>query len=164
MSTGKREFTKFVNLENEITLHHYADGSKDRTFYIQLAEERIKESPEDYHSYILLGNEYRVKGSPEKAIEKYKAVLEKFDSTLTTIEKAAIYYALGQAYYATKDAVRSMTSYANGIAINKTYRDNYYGLAVILTGNNMLEAAIGIIKEALANTVQAYFWMEDSST
>lgn len=145
-------------------MHHYADFKKDRSFYIPLAEERIQEESDDYQSFILLGNEYKVKGFPQKAVEKYLYVLEHFDSEMNTIEKAGVYYALGDAYYNIGDGVKSMVSYANGIAIHKTYRDNYYGLAVIYLNNKMYNAAIGILKEALENTVQAYSWMEDPYT
>lgn len=162
--TGKREFKEYIDLRNKIILHHYADFTKDRNFYISLAEERIQEESDDYQSFILLGNEYKVKGFPEKAIEKYLYTLEHFKDKMNTIEISAIYYALGDAYYATGNAVDAMVSYSHGIAIHKTYRDNYYGLAVIYLNNKMYDATVGILKEALKNTVQAYYWMEDPYT
>lgn len=162
MSTGERMFTKYIDLRDKITLHHYADLSKDRRFYIELAEERIKESPDDMQSYLLLGNEYRAKGSPDKAIEKYQTVIDKFASSMNTVELAAVFYALGDAYFKCKNAVKAMTSFANGIAIHKSYRDNYFGLAVILVNNQLFDAAIGIIQEALKTTVRQYYWMEDN--
>ena len=162
MSTGERMFTKYIDLRKEITLHHYADLTKDRKFYIELAEERILDQPDDSQAYVLLGNEYRAKGSPEKAVEKYNAVLERFDKELNTVEKAAIYYALGDSYHKCGDAVHAMTSFANGIAIHKTYRDNYFGLAVIYVNNKMYRAAVGIIQEALANSRREFYWMEDA--
>lgn len=155
--TGKREFKEYIDLRNKIILHHYADFTKDRNFYISLAEERIQEESDDYQSFILLGNEYKVKGFPEKAIEKYLYTLEHFKDKMNTIEISAIYYALGDAYYATGNAVDAMVSYSHGIAIHKTYRDNYYGLAVIYLNNKMYDATVGILKEALKNTVQAYY-------
>ena len=162
MSTGERMFTKYIDLRKEIVLHHYADLSKDRRFYIELAEERIKDRPEDSQAYVLLGNEYRVKGSPQKAIEKYQTVLEKFGHEMNTVEQASIYYALGDAYHKNGDAVHAMASFAHGIAIHKTYRDNFFGLAVIYVNNRMYEAAVGIIKEALQNSRREYYWMEDA--
>ena len=164
MSTGKREFTKFVDLRNKITLHHYPDLTKDRKFYITLAEERLDESEKDWQSFMLLGNEYRVKGFPEKSIEKYQYILNNFRKDCSTQDLAGVYFALGNAYFQTNDAINAMSSYATGIAIHKTYRDNYYGLALILLNNNMFEAAIGILKEGLTNTVRAYSWMEDPFT
>lgn len=163
-STGRREFKDFIDLRNKITLHHYADFTKDRSFYIPLAEERIQEESDDYQSFILLGNEYKVKGFPEKAVEKYLYTLEHFWDDMNSIEKSSLYYALGDAYYAIKDAVNAMVSYSHGIAIHKTFRDNYYGLAIIYLNNKMYNAAVGILKEALENTVQAYYWAEDPYT
>ena len=162
MDTGKREFEKFVDLRNQITLHHYADLTKDRRFYIELAEERIKENPDDSQAYILVGNEYRAKGNPAKAVMIYQEVLKKFAADMNTMELAALYYALGDAYYKDKDAVNAMVAFSHGIALHKTYRDNYYGLAVILINNGMIDATIGVVKEALRNTKQEFFWMEDA--
>lgn len=162
MSTGERMFTKYIDLRKEITLHHYADLTKDRRFYIELAEERIKDQPNDMQAYVLLGNEYRVKGSPEKAIEKYETVLKKFSKEMNTVEQAAVYYALGDAYHKTGNAVMAMTSFSHGMAIHKTYRDNYFGLAVIYVNNQMYHAAIGLIQEALHNSRREYYWMEDA--
>ena len=162
MDTGKREFEKFVDLRNQITLHHYADLTKDRKFYIELAEERIKENPDDSQAYILVGNEYRAKGNPAKAVMIYQEVLKKFGADMDTMELAALYYALGDAYYKDKDAVNAMVAFSHGIALHKTYRDNYYGLAVILINNGMIDATIGVVKEALKNTKQEFFWMEDA--
>lgn len=157
MSTGKREFTEFIDLRKEIVLHHYADLTKDRKFYIQLAEERIEDNPNDYQGIILLANEYRAKGSPQKAVEKYNYVLDNFSDKMHTVELAAIYYALGDSYYKCQDAVNAMVSFSHGIAIHKTYRDNYYGLAFVYANNKMFEAAIGILKEGLTNTIQEYY-------
>ena len=164
MDTGKREFTKFIDLRKQITLHHYADLSKDRKFYMRLAEKRIIENPNDSQAYILLGNEYRAKGSPARAVEIYKQVLDKFSDELDTVEQAAVYYALGSAYYKNRDAVNAMAAFSNGIAIHKTYRDNYIGLAIIYVNNNMNYAAVGLLEEALRHTKQEFFWMEDSQS
>ena len=81
---------------------------------------------------------------------------------MDTMELAALYYALGDAYYKDKDAVNAMVAFSHGIALHKTYRDNYYGLAVILINNGMIDATIGVVKEALKNTKQEFFWMEDA--
>lgn len=164
MSTGKRVFHSFVDLRNKITLHHYADFTKNRDFYIELAEERLVETPDDWQAYMLLGNEYRVKGSPEKSIEKYLYILNNFKNVCTTTDFAGVYFALGDAYYKTGDAVKAMAAFSNGVAIDVKYRDNYFGLGVLYFENNMHEAALGILKQALKTTQRAYSWMEDPCT
>lgn len=50
MDTGERGFTKFVDLTDKLVVHHYTDLSRDRMFYMDLAEERISENTEDYLS------------------------------------------------------------------------------------------------------------------
>lgn len=50
MSTGTREFDKFIDLTSELVVHHYHDLTKDRSFYMELAEERIQESPNDHQA------------------------------------------------------------------------------------------------------------------
>jgi hypothetical protein len=37
MSTGKREFSKFIDCTDTITVHHYHNLDKDRNFYKELA-------------------------------------------------------------------------------------------------------------------------------
>ncbi len=164
MSNGKRSFSKYVDLRDKITLHHYPDFKKDRKFYIDLAEERLIENPDDWQAYVLLGNEYRVKDNPEKSIEKYLYVIQNFRNICSTTDLAGVYFALGDAYYRIKDAVKAMTAFSNGIAVDIKYRDNYYGLAILYYENGMTEAALGILKEALKTTQRAYSWMEDPCT
>jgi len=83
---------------------------------------------------------------------------------LPTLELAGLCYAWGDAYYRAKDAVNAVVTFARGVALHKTYRDNYFGLAVIFVNNGMFDAAVGVLEEALKNTKQEFFWMEDSLT
>lgn len=76
---------------------------------------------------------------------------------MDTTEIAAVYYALGCSYKSEKRAVEAMVSYTNGIAINKLYRDNYYGLGVLLFENQMFDMARGVLEEALKSTKRFYF-------
>lgn len=57
-----------------------------------------------------------------------------------------------------------MSAYCQGIAFNKYYRDNYFGLSTLLIANNLYEAAIGILLEGLKTTKRVYGWMEDPFT
>ena len=168
MKENTRQFTKFIDLRNQIVLHHYSDLTKPRKFYIQLMEERVKDDPLDKESYILLGNEYRVKGAPEKAIQCYIDAIklykqDKEDDVGRLILLPGIYYALGNSYYKSKQLPEAMSAYIQGIAANKTYRDNYYGLSVIYYENQMYHAAIGFLNQALETTFQKHCWLEDGS-
>lgn len=164
--TGKREFDKYIDLtkDSNLDVHHYPDLSRDRLFYKDLAYERIQEHPDDYQAITLLANEERVKGDPEKAIELYNIALRDFQEEMSETEIAAIYYALGQSHEKVGHGVAAMIAYSAGIAENKLYRDNYYGLGVLMIKNEMYEMAIGVLEEALKTSIRFYFWMEDNYT
>ena len=164
MSTGKREFSDFIDLTGKIVLHHYPDLSKDRRYYIRLAEERIKDNPDDIQAHILLGNEYKVKGWPEKAVKAYTECLEKGQDNMDSIQKAALYYNLGSTYMQLNQALNAMKAYTEGIAARTTYRDNYYGLGVLYINSNLFDAAIGMLEQGLKGCKQEFFWMEDPFT
>lgn len=164
VKTGKRDFDKYIDLTMDITVHHYHDLDKDRTFYMDLAWERVQELPDDYQAWILYGNEERVKGDPNKAIKAYNYVIEHFGSTTDPSEIAACYYGLGQCYNKLDDGFNSMSAYCQGIAFNKYYRDNYFGLSTLLIANGLYEAAIGTLLEGLKTTKRVYGWMEDPFT
>lgn len=123
----------------------------------------MSETADDPQAYILYGNEERVKGDPRKAIEAYEVALEKFNIEDKT-ELAGIYFALGDAYRRADDGINAMINFSNGIAVNKYYRDNYYGLGHILYASKLFDAAIGVLEEGLKTSVRFFFWMEDNFT
>ena len=163
MDTGERHYENFINLVDKITLHHYPDFQKDRQFYIELMEERLEENLLDGYSYVQLGNEYRMKGRPQDAIPVYEKGLEQcIDQYIADDLLAGVYYNLGEAYYATDQTPQAVIAYSKGIATDKTYRDNYYGLAIIWTENEMFDAAIGLLEQSLLTTTRKYNWLEDN--
>ena len=123
----------------------------------------MEEDTQDPQAYILYGNEERVKGDPAKAVEAYEKALENFDIT-DKQQLAGIYFCLGDAYRRLGKGIEAMTSYSNGIAINKYYRDNYYGLGYILYASKLYDMAIGVLEEALLTSHRFFFWMEDNFT
>jgi len=60
-----------------LTLHHDMNHI-DKTFYLDLAKERVQEQSDDFQSWFLLGNEQRVKGKPEDAIGTYEYIIQNF--------------------------------------------------------------------------------------
>ena len=164
MSTGKREFEKFIDYTDKITVHHYHDLDKDRNFYKELAEERLEEMKDDPQAWILHGNEQKVKGDPAEAIKAYEYVLDNFMDKCDMAELASCYYSLGDCYNRLQNGFKSMASFATGIALNKYYRDNYFGLAVLLIANEMYDMAIGVLEEGLKTSRRAYSWTEDPFT
>ena len=159
MSTGKRDFTEFIDLtqDENLDVHHYPDLTRDRLFYRDLARERIEEHPNDYQAITLLANEERVKGDPQEAIYLYERIINNFSNDMSPVELAAVYFALGQAQEKIQDGVAAMSSYSKGIGINKYYRDNYYALGVLMVKNELPHMAIGILEEALNSTQRFYF-------
>ena len=166
MSTGKRDFENFIDLSNnpDFEVHHHPDLTRDRLFYRDLARERIAEHPNDYQAITLLANEERVKGDPQEAIYLYEDILQRFQNDMTPVELAAVYYALGQVLEKIGNGIDAMAAYSKGIGVNKYYRDNYFGLGVLMINNELYHMAIGLLKEALETTQRFYFWMEDNFT
>lgn len=164
MSTGKREFSKFIDCTETITVHHYHNLDKDRNFYKELAWERLQEMEDDPQAWILYGNEQKVKGDPAEAVKAYNHVLENFMDKCDMAELASCYYSLGDCYNKLHDGFKSMSAFAAGIALNKYYRDNYFGLGVLLIANEMYDMAIGVLLEGLKTSQRAYSWTEDPFT
>ena len=54
---------------DSIICHHWQDTSKDRTNYLPLLEEEIKDYPDDIRIQHLLGREYYANGQYKEAIE-----------------------------------------------------------------------------------------------
>lgn len=49
-----------------------------------------------------------------------------------------------------------MSAYCQGIAFNKFFRDNYFGLSTILISNGMFDMAIGVLLEGLKTSRRVY--------
>ena len=153
-----------VFLGDKIVVHHYSDFEKDRSFYTDLLEERVQESPDDGYSWIMLGNEYRSKEEWEKAIDCYERCFYDFAEQYDLNTYCCLYYWLGFCYWHAGDAVVAWNLFSEGIAKNPFYRDNYYGLAIIMLGNHLLELALGTVLEALKTSKRLFCWMEDPLT
>ena len=160
MITHSREIKSAIDLTKELTVHHYPDWSKDRKFYKDLSEIRVEENEDDPQSLVLYGNEERVKGDPVKAAAAYEKVIA-LDRFKNKTEQAGVYFYLGDAYRRAGDGVKAMVAFSNGIAVNKYYRDNYYGLGSILYASKLYEAAIGVLEEGLKTSRRFFFWMEE---
>jgi len=49
-----------------------------------------------------------------------------------------------------------MQAFSAGISINRFYRDNYYGLGIILVNSGLYDMAIGVLEEAFNTTKRVY--------
>lgn len=165
--TGKKNDFSVVDMTHLLTLHHWHDLTKDRKFYLDLIDERVKENPEDGQTWLLAGNENFVKGFPEKALPYYQYYVEHFTEGVETYniwEYSNAYYCLGKTYSALGNGQKAWESYSKGIAVNTQYRDNYFGLALLCLDNKLPDMAIGILQEALNTTVNNHDWMDDVYT
>lgn len=70
-----------VETSNTITISHLPDRTKDRSFYLELLEESVKENPEDDRNMHYLGREYMYNKEWNKSIETLKKHLELKTST-----------------------------------------------------------------------------------
>jgi tetratricopeptide (TPR) repeat protein len=160
MSGNSKAMVSFDGLEEEV-INNDERVDKPLNKVMSLVDdnkpEEIKDNPNDYQSLILAGNEFRVKGNSEDAIPYYKKVLNNFKDKCSENELAGVYYALGQSYMNTNQAVEAFEAYSMGIAVNKFYRDNYYGLGILLINNRMYKMAIGVLEEGLKTSLRQYF-------
>lgn len=70
-----------VETSDVITISHLPDRSKDRSFYLNLLEDSVKDNPLDDRNMHYLGREYMYNGEWEKSIEVLKKHLELKSST-----------------------------------------------------------------------------------
>lgn len=161
--TKNKEFEEYLDMTQVLTLHHYSDFSKDRMFYLDLVKERAEEDGDDPQTWFLKGNEEKVKGHPEEAIKTYKYLIENFPD-YSNWEISSAYYHLGQCYYQLGKGEEAMVAFSHGLAINKFYRDNYFGLGLLCYDNQMYDMAIGVIEEGLKTSQPCYGWMDDPFT
>ncbi|MDH5387441.1 MAG: tetratricopeptide repeat protein [Gammaproteobacteria bacterium] len=90
-----------------------------------------------------LGLIYSAQNQYDKAIEIYKAALEK------NVESASLHYNLGLTYFKSGQAEKSMASYLLAIKYRPKYAQAWYNIARIHSLNENYEAAVAAYRKAL---------------
>lgn len=157
-----REFEEkdYIDLSDKISVGHHPDRNKPRE-YLKLLEERIEEFPEDEISWLLCGNEYKILEKYEEALYYYKYGIDNFKDKYDIVTLAGLYYNLGNCYFELNNGVLAWENFSKGIATLPNYRDNYYGIALLMLNNNLIEMALGTVLQALHTTVPWGSWLEE---
>lgn len=154
------DYTDHLWVFDEIYLHHYADNTKSRGSYLSLLELRKQENPEDYYGKIYLAHEYYYRSRYEDSINELNEILNNYAEHYTSLEQASCYLFMGDAYAAIQNYSAAIASYQQAILIDKTYREPYTNLALLLNQLGLYHQAIGVIQDCLKNTYRHYTWLE----
>ncbi len=114
--------------------------------------EAIAATPRDYKPYLQLGNCYYVNESWHRAREAYRKALERLPGIRikgTAVQRAYIYYLIGQTFYNAYLYDEAIRSYNEALAIDPSYYDALVAQARAYVGLNRYRAAQRALNTAL---------------
>ncbi len=114
--------------------------------------EAIEARPQDYRSYIDLGNCYYVNESWHRAREAYRKALERLPGVRikgTAVQRAYIYYLIGQTFYNAYLYDEAIRAYNEALAIDPSYYDALVAQARAYVGLKRYRAAERALNTAL---------------
>ena len=143
---GRKQFYIETCTEVPITVWHYPDPNK-QTNYMELCENDLLESPDDYVMRLQLAIEYDVRGIEDKACKHFQKLIDD-PGNLQCFELARCYCSVGKF---TKD-----TSYfAQGREVAPNIIDNYIAEAEILYTDQKYEEVVDLMRAGLQNAETA---------
>jgi len=143
----KNKNGKIIN--TDISIHHYSESkSKEseknkRLMYLRIGEEQIKNNPNDERAYYETGLICLKLGEKEKALEKFKKVIDLNPSYKN------IHYNLGNTYYQLKILNESIESLKKSIQKNQGINSAHNLLGIIYQSQGMYKEAIEILTEGI---------------
>ncbi len=160
--------------ENIITtdtfyIDHLPDRTKDRSNYLKLLEEAVKENPLDDRDMHYLGREYMYNNSWDKAIDTLKKHLN-LSSSVWKEERSASMRYIGRCYMAKEDYINSEKYYKLAIKETPFLKEGYvelgylyyfikeYALAICL-----LEKASSIKEKSNTYINEEFAWNETTN-
>lgn len=143
--------------EDIVYLHHYPDQTKSRGQYVELLEERIKESPDDINAYVYLTNEYFWRGMDEKSFALANVGYLKDKSGELKFLFAARVAEIYNKYGCENDADRF---YKIAIEKDRTVRNTYVNYAQFLVYHGKPDDALGVLIDMELNSYHHHNWME----
>lgn len=149
-----------IIFDDRIKLHHGADITKNRDFYIDLLYQRIENNSLDSNAYFLLGAEYYAREMNEKAIEIYNYILSTPELQYDNIVLACIFCHMGECQERIGNYVEAIRYYSQGILVDMEFRENYYCLAKLYASLGLNVAAIGVAEQGLKSSARKYHWAE----
>ena len=143
---GRKQFYVETCTEVPITVWHYPDPNK-QTNYMELCENDLLESPDDYVMRLQLAIEYDVRGIEDKAYKHFQKLIDD-PGNLQCFELARCYCSVGKF---TKD-----TSYfTQGREVAPNIIDNYIAEAEMLYTDQKYEEVIKLMRAGLQNAETA---------
>lgn len=159
---NQKEIIKTIS--NRLLLHHYADSSKSRKFYLDLLELRMGENPADPWSAIYLSREYFANGMYQKSIQFiHNQALALCSDSVDGFFLPQLYYILGVSYARLGEVVKAEKFLNIGIASLPVARENYFALIELLMIQNRVEEAYDVLEKMFKTTRRYYSWLEDES-
>lgn len=152
--------TRTLNMFDEIYLHHYPDKTKSRGSYLSLLELRRDESPDDYIGRFYLSHEYHYRGLYNESIDELNYLLEYERNRFTTTELAACHIFLGDNFVALGNMNRAIDEYHEAINQDRSFREPYLYAAECYNALGMYHCAVGMVKQALNDSIRHYSWLE----
>lgn len=151
--------------EDHIYLHHLQDKTKDRTNYMDLLKQSVKERPNSAHCRMLLAREYLVNQDYDTAREEYLACLE-YKDIKEPQNKLILLEVLGRLgelfYWCSPDKEKGIYYFLQFMKEDPTYREPYFCLADIYMHEGLYKLAISTINTGLENSIRHYSWVERS--
>lgn len=129
--------------------YYYTD---DITKAIIHFTEAIEARPRDYQSYLSLGNCYYANESWHRAREAYRKALERLPGVRikgTTVQRAYLYYLIGQTFYNAYLYDEAIRAYNEALAIDPSYYDALVAQARAYAGLKRYRAAERALYTAL---------------
>lgn len=168
-------YNEFLDLFDEVHLHHYPDQTKSRASYLPLLELRAQENPNDYYGLIYLAHEYYYRGKYTSSIDLLTRILSDYKDEYNSVEKASCYLFMGDSYKAlaemennsevkTSYYEKSINSYRNAINIDATYLEPYINIAKVLMDLEDYKLSEFYIKRGLDKSYRHYTWLERDTT
>lgn len=160
-----------LDLSKEMHLHHYPDKTKSRDSYLPLLELRKQEMEDDYYGLIYLAHEYCYKGFYEKSIAQLQEILERYNDTMNSVERASCYLFMGDCHASLADQLtdeqeknkklqEAANNYSIAINVDITYREPYLNLAKVYIKMKDYSYAEFIVKRGLQKSYRHYTWVE----
>lgn len=148
----------YLNLFDQLTLHHWADYSKPRP-YVDLHKIRYEEDPVDT-SVLCLVRDYRWMGAWDEMDDIMKdRDIDKMD--LTPEEKSFIVMSQGDKEYSRENTVGAIELYNKAIELCSSYRDPYIQYAILLCNMKFYSEAEAVMSKCFEKSYRSYSYLED---
>lgn len=148
----------YLDLFNELSLHHWADYSKPRP-YVDLHRIRYKEDPVDT-SVLCLVRDFRWMNAWDEMDDIMKdRDIDTMD--LTPEEKSFIVMSQGDKEYSRGNTIGAIELYNKAIELCPGYRDPYVQYAILLCNIKFYSEAEAVMSKCFEKSYRSYSYLED---